>query len=228
MFAFRGIGLGTAKMKKQRFKFILIGFLLLISIWLAWPEPKQASGQSADTTSTQSGNSRKGIGWQLLGFGEKENQNRPKNRPSSLEDSGMKRIDRLITHQTLSNQEVAEQLRGIAKDKSMPENVRAEALGHGVILDLATFAEMAADAQLPPEMAEDLLQHVINENRDPALQIRAYKDFLNHSSPEIRDQAKELLAFILEDDEGKADDATLLQMADAKIKQIQAEKPPEE
>ena len=216
-----------AKMKNQRFKLLLIGFLLLISIWLAWPEPQQTADQSDQATSTQSGKAKKGIDWHLPGFGGKAKQSRPKNRPSSNEDAGTKRIDRLITNQTLSNQEVAEQLRVIAKDKSMPENVRGDALGHGVILDLAAFADMAGDAQLPLEMAEELLQHVINENRDPALQIRAYTDFMNHSSPEIRDQAKDLLAFILEDDEGKADEATLLQMADARLKKIEAANPPE-
>jgi hypothetical protein len=73
-------------------------------------------------------------------------------------------------------------------------------------------------------MAENLLHHVMNENRDPALQIRTYKDFLNHSSPEIREKARETLAFILEDDFGKADEAALLQKADAKLKLIEEEK----
>lgn len=216
------------QMKKQRFKLYLTGLILLTAIWMAWPEPKQLDGETPDSKSAQSGNSTKGISWQILGVGEEENQNRPKNRPSSFEDSGIKRIDRLIAHQTLSNQEVAEQLRMIAKDKSMPEKVRTEALGHGVILDLSTFADMAADAQLPLVMAENLLEQVINENRDPALQIRVYTDFMNHSSPEIRKEAKGLLAFILEDDMDQVDDAKLLQMAETKIKQIQAEELPEE
>jgi hypothetical protein len=127
-----------------------------------------------------------------------------------------------ILHAT-SNQEVAEQLRAIAQDKRMPENVRAEALGHGVILDLPVFVNMAADTQLPEAMAKELFQHVVNENGNPALQIRAYMDFLNHSSSEIREESKGLLAFVLEDDKGEADEATLIQMADAKLKQIEAE-----
>ncbi len=212
-------------MKKQRTKLILIGLLLLISIWFAWPETKQTSAQSQPTTSNLSKNTQKGIGWHSLGFGEKTPQTHPQNRPGSSADSASKRIDRLITHQTLSNQEVATQLRAIAQDKRIPENVRAEALGHGVLLNLATFVDMAADTQLPKDMAQDLLHHIINENRDPALQIRAYIEFLNHSSQEIREQAKDKLSFILEDDDRQNDEATLLQMADAKLKQIQAEKP---
>lgn len=212
-------------MKKQRVKLIVIGLLLLISIWIAWPETKQTSAQSQPITSNPSKNTQKGIGWHSLGFGEKTPQTRPQNRPDSSVDSASKRIDRLITNQTLSNQEVAAQLRVIAQDKRIPENVRAEALGHGVLLNLATFADMAADTQLPKDMAQDLLHHIINENRDPALQIRAYIEFLNHSTQEIREQAKDKLSFILEEDDHQYDEATLLQMADTKLKQIQAEKP---
>lgn len=224
MFAFKVKRIKYSTMKKQRIKVILIWLVLLISIWIAWPETKQTSASSQPTTSNPSKNNQKGIGWHSLGFGEKKNQTRPQNRPSSSADSASKRIDQLITHQTLSNKEVAEQLRAIAQDKRIPENVRAEALGHGVILNLPTFADMAADTQLPKEMAQDLLHHVINENRDPALQIRAYIDFLNHSSQEIRDEAKNKLSFILEDDDHQHDEAALLQMADTKLKQIQAEK----
>jgi hypothetical protein len=141
-----------------------------------------------------------------------------------MENSGMKRIDRLINNQTLSNKEVAEQLRVIAQDKHMPENVRSDALGHGVILDLDTFANLSGDTQLPGEMAEEFLNHVINENRNPALQIRTYANFLNHSSPEIREEVKGLLAFMLEDDAGEKDVPSLLKMAEAKLKLLDAEK----
>jgi hypothetical protein len=214
-------------MKKQRTRLILIGLLLLIAIWIAWPNPKPTKDQASTVTTEQSENPKKGIGWHLLGIGRDGNKNIPQNvqqnRPASASGSGMDRISRLITHQTLSNKEVAEQLRAIAADKRMPENIRTEALGHGVILDLPAFVDMAADSKLPPEMAQTLLQHVVNANGEPALQIRAYKEFLNHDSPEIRDAVKEVLAFILEDDEKKADDAALIEMADAKLKQIDEE-----
>jgi hypothetical protein len=73
-------------------------------------------------------------------------------------------------------------------------------------------------------MAEEFLQHVINENRNPALQIRTYANFLNHSSPEIRGEVKSLLAFMLEDDAGEKDVPSLLKMAEAKLKLLDAEK----
>lgn len=213
-------------MKKQRLRLILIVALLLFSIWLAWPDTDSSESPNSSANSEQ-GNSSKRIGWHLLGFGESDKKGRL-NRTQSDAQTAMKRIDRLITHQTLSNQEVAEQLLKIANDKNAPEQVRAEALEHGVILDLPVFVHMAADAQLPEEMAEDLFQHVVNENGNPELQIRAYLDFLSHPSPEIREESMRLLAFMLEDDLGEADEATLRQMADAKLKQLESEKPRKE
>jgi hypothetical protein len=214
-------------MNKQRLRLIPIGLLLLLFIWLAWPEREPSDG-SNNLTNTESGNNGKRIDGHILGFGQNDKHRQTQNRTKHGDDSAMNRIDRLIRHQTLSNREVAEQLRIIAKDKRIPVDVRTEAFGHGVILDLSVFSEMAGDTQLPEEMAEDLLQHVINENGNPALQIRAYLDFLSYQSPEIREEAKQLLAFILEDDLGEADEAALRQMAAAKLKQIEAEKPPEE
>lgn len=212
-------------MKKERFKLILTGFLVLFAIWMVWPDTKKADrSENAENPSSRSGRS----GWSLPGLGRDEKESGAPSRVRSSDDSVIQRIDRLINHPSLSNREVAEQLLLIAKDQGVSENMRAEALGHGVILDLAVFVGMAADTQLPEEMAENLLTHVINENANPSLQIRAYKDFMNHSSPDIREKARETLAFILEDDAGEADQATLLQMADAKLKQIEAEKPPEE
>jgi uncharacterized protein (UPF0147 family) len=210
-------------MKNRRLRIILTALLMLGLIWIAWPESK-LSDSSGDLSNSEPTKKDKRTDWRLFGSAEDDKSNRSKNRTSSLEASGLKRIDRLITHQTLSNEEVAEQLRGIAKDKHMPENVRAEALGHGVILDLDTFADLSADTQLPLEMAEELLQHVMNENRNPALQIRTYVNFLNHSSPEIRDEVQGLLAFMLEDDAGEKDVPSLLKMAEAKLKQLDAEK----
>jgi hypothetical protein len=221
VFFWRGKRPELAHMKKPRLKLILTGLLVLFAIWMVWPETKTAGpSEAAENDPSRSGRN----GWNLLGFGRDEKESRDPQRVRPSDDSGLQRIDRLINHEALSNREVAEQLLLIAKDQGVSENVRAEALGHGVILELELFANLAADAQLPEEMAENLLHHVMNENRDPALQIRTYKDFLNHSSPEIREKARETLAFILEDDFGKADEAALLQKADAKLKLIEEEK----
>lgn len=225
VFFWRGKHPELVHMKKERFKLILTGFLVLIAIWMVWPDTRTTDrSEGVEHPPSRSGRS----GWSLPGLGRDEKESGAPARVRSSDDSVIQRIDRLINHPSLSNREVAEQLLLIAKDQGVSENMRAEALGHGVILELAIFAGMAADTQLPEEMAENLLTHVINENANPSLQIRAYKDFMNHSSPDIREKARETLAFILEDDAGEADQATLIQMADAKLKQIEAEKPPEE
>lgn len=209
-------------MKNYRLRLILIGLLMPLLIWLAWPERKALDDSNAGTQ-TEVNVKRPGSRFPDTTETNRQNRNqRPSNyRAVPTDDAGLNRVDSLITHRTLSDHEVAEQLLLIAKDKRMSVEVRAEALGHGVILDLPVFASMAADTQLPPEMAEDLLMHVINENQHEALQIRAYKDFLNHRSPEIREEAKEMLAFILEDDFGKNDEAALLRLADAKLKELE-------
>lgn len=219
-------------MLKQRYVHWLALLFMVLLLWLLWPKqqllpisrqaiPSDEVTKPRIRTDTRIGEKDK------FNDSKKIREGRP-TRVKPTTDSVIQRIDRLINHPSLSNREVAEQLLLIAKDQGVSENMRAEALGHGVILELAVFAGMAADTQLPEEMAENLLTHVINENANPSLQIRAYKDFMNHSSPEIREEAKRLLAFILEDDAGEADQATLIQMADAKLKQIEAEKPPEE
>lgn len=223
MFAFKARSQEITKMKNQRLRLILMALIILGLVWVVWPESR-SSDRSNDTPNSEINNTSKRTSPSSFGSREDDKSDRPKNRTSSMENSGMKRIDRLIHNQTLNNKEVAEQLRVIAQDKHMPENVRADALGHGVILDLDTFANLSADTQLPREMAEEFLQHVINENRNPALQIRTYANFLNHSSPEIRGEVKSLLAFMLEDDAGEKDVPSLLKMAEAKLKLLDAEK----
>ena len=213
-------------MKNSRLRFLLTCLILLSLIWLVWPDQEASDHLSSDAETNDKPRSLHIHRFGDLGRETKQDSLLKRSKPSN--ETGLQRIDRLINHQTLSNHEVAEQLLIIAEDKRIPEDARAEALGHGLILDLPVFAHMAADANLVEEMAEDLLQHVINENQDPALQIRALKDFLNHQSSEIREEAKQVLAFILGDDSGEADEATLIQMADAKLKQIEAEKPPAE
>jgi hypothetical protein len=72
---------------------------------------------------------------------------------------------------------------------------------------------MAADPELPEKMAEALFDAVRNHGDDLALQLRAFMDFLNHPSAEIREDAKDTLAFLLEDDEGNEDIETLKKKA---------------
>ena len=79
---------------------------------------------------------------------------------------------------------------------------------------------MAADPELPEEMAEALFDAVRNYGDDMALQLRAFMDFLNHPSAEIREDAKDTLAFLLGDDLGEDDIETLKKKAAEKLAEL--------
>jgi hypothetical protein len=213
-------------MKNHPIRLAMVGLILPILIWLAWPNGSdESNGQEMASPQPESERGRVNLGFAESGISNSHDkvQRKTPNRVNSTDEQGMRRLDSLILNQTLEHREVAVQLRMIASDKRNSKEIRSEALGHGVLLDLPVFANMAADTQLPVDMAQDLLMHVINHNQDPALQIRAYKDFLTHPSSEIREEARQRLAFILEDDFDEADGATLLKMADEKLKQLEAE-----
>jgi hypothetical protein len=211
-------------MTHQQLRIVLIVLCLPVLTWVLWPKSEsdqQNLSQSNDgSTGPRSGmNLIEADNPEFSKNNRKAISNQPKNqkKASGKDDAVMARISSLISHETLSNREVAEQLLEIAKNTQMSDEVRAEAMGHGTILDLPTFVGMASDTQLPDEMADDLLTHVINANDDPSLQLKAYKDFLNHPSPEVREEAQRMLAFMLEDDLGEWDLNTLIQKADAKL-----------
>ena len=146
---------------------------------------------------------------------------RLRNPNSAVEDGG---IDRILTNEALDDDEAARMLREIAEDQGVPSSVRKDAMEHGVLLNVSEFAPMAADPELPEEMAEALFDAVRNHGGDLALQLRAFMDFLNHPSAEIREDAKDTLAFLLGDDLGKDDVETLTKKADEELAELEAEK----
>ena len=83
---------------------------------------------------------------------------------------------------------------------------------------------MAADPELPEEMAEALLDAVRNHGDDLPLQLRSFMGLLNHPSAEIREDAKDTLAFLLGDDLGKDDIETLTKKAAEELAEHEAEK----
>lgn len=83
---------------------------------------------------------------------------------------------------------------------------------------------MAADPELPEEMAEVLFDKVRNTGDDLALQLRSFMGFLNHPSTEIREDAKDTLAFLLGDDLGKDDVETLTKKAAEELAELESAK----
>lgn len=217
-----GCKFSITDMKRQQFTQIFLGLVVLFLIWLAWPGTK-SSDDPSNPSKTETRANRKQSSLELPGVGRDTRQRRPRDPNSAVEDGG---IDRILTNEALDDDDAARMLREIAEDQGMPSSVRKDALEHGVLLnlDLDVFAPMAADPELPEEMAETLLDAVRNHGDDLPLQLRAYMDFLNHPSPEIHENAKDTLAHLLEDDEGKANAKSLINMAAVKLAELEAAK----
>ncbi|MGA0900413.1 MAG: hypothetical protein ACO3SO_08410 [Luteolibacter sp.] len=115
-------------------------------------------------------------------------------------------------------------LRKLAADRSIPLAQRVDALEHGLNLDVAAFSDFAAMDQIPAEMAIVLIEEVMNENSQPAIQIQIYMDLLSHPDPAVSTEAKEMLAFMVEDDFEEADLAGLMQMGRQKLDELGLEK----
>jgi hypothetical protein len=200
-------------MKRQHLTQIFLGLVVIFFIWLAWPRA-ESSDDPSNPSKTETRAIHKQSSLESPGMGRDTRQRRPRNPEPPAEDAG---IDRILTNQAVDDDEAARMLREIAEDQGVPSSVRKDALGHGVLLNLNEFATMAADPELPEEMAEVLFDAVRNHGEDLALQLRAFMDFLNHPSTEIHEDAKDTLAFLLGDDLGKDDIETLKKKAAEKL-----------
>jgi hypothetical protein len=196
-------------MRRQHLTQFFLGLVVIFFIWLAWPRA-ESSVDPSDPSKTETRVNHKQNSFDSPGMDRDTRQRRLRNPDSAVEDAG---IDRILTNQALDDDEAARMLHEIAEDQGVPSSVRKDAMEHGVLLNLSGFATMAADPELPEKMAEALFDAVRNHGDDLALQLRAFMDFLNHPSAEIREDAKDTLAFLLEDDEGNEDIETLKKKA---------------
>ena len=210
----------TTDMKRQQLTQVLLGLVMLVLIWLAWPGTKSADDPS-NPSKTETRANHKQSGLDSPGMRRDTRQRRLRNPNSAVEDGG---IDRILTNEALDDDDAARMLREIAEDQGVPSSVRKDAMEHGVLLNLSEFAPMAADPELPEEMAEALLDAVRNHGDDLPLQLRSFMGLLNHPSAEIREDAKDTLAFLLGDDLGKDDIETLTKKAAAELAELEAEK----
>lgn len=143
--------------------------------------------------------------------------------PVEQDQEALKQIDHLLINDSLEHSEVARRLSAIAAQPSLSTEVRGEALGHGVLLDIEAFSGLAGDPGLPEELAMELLGQTINYNENPSFQIKTYRELMIHPSQEVRELAIEMLRFMVEDDIEEADQATLLRMAEAKLSALSQE-----
>lgn len=135
--------------------------------------------------------------------------------PSSAE------VDAILVDESITDEQAAQKLREIAADDSFPLPQREEAMQHGLNLQPSVFGGFAeTQSDLPVELAQPLLQSMINFNESPLDQIRTYLALKDHTDPEIAQQAWEMLAFMLKDDERKETPERLEQLAREKIEEL--------
>lgn len=118
--------------------------------------------------------------------------------PEDLVPGEFPLVERIISDTAQSNVQAAEALVEIARRSDVSLEERFEALAHGLNLDFKSFSGLAADTNLPVELAQRYLDELLNQNQQPVLQIEGCIALLNHADEGIRSQAMEQLAFLVE------------------------------
>lgn len=147
---------------------------------------------------------------------------RPKPRPETptrvAPDRTYPAIGELLTNDQLSHDETARQLAKIALDPKAPEAERLEAMEHGKNLGFSHLLPLSLDPNLPLPLAESYL-HGLHGHDQTKEQVSGALGLLNHSDPDIRQQAQILLGFLLEAEEDNESPDKLREKADAFLKQ---------
>jgi hypothetical protein len=106
----------------------------------------------------------------------------------------------LLADESLPGSELAAGLLEISRRGDLSEPERFEALAHGMNVDFSVFASIAQDPNLPTSLAQRFAEELANRNHQPAQQVAGYLDLLKHSDEEIRAEAAEKLAFLIENE----------------------------
>lgn len=111
------------------------------------------------------------------------------------------RIEEILANESISGIQAAEGLYALVQNRELSVEERDEALAHGLNLDYQVFASLVTDSSLPVVMAERMIDELANLNEMPQQQIEGYLGFVDYRDEEIRTQAAEDLAFILEEED---------------------------
>jgi hypothetical protein len=106
-------------------------------------------------------------------------------------------VNVVLEDDTLSVEDTAKRLLGIATDSSLSVLEREEALAHGLLLDFPRFADFAMDPHLPQPLALRFFDEMLNENDHRDIQVRACIALVDHDDEAIRQEAAEQLAFYI-------------------------------
>ncbi len=151
--------------------------------------------------------------------------NRKAGEPEDLVPGEFPLVERIISDTTQSDVQAAEALVEIARRGDVSLEERFEALAHGLNLDFKSFSGLAAETNLPLELAQRFLDELLNRNQQPVLQIEGCLALLNHTDQCIRSQAMEQLAFLVEKESLVESPQELKTAALAKLEELRKNPP---
>lgn len=131
-------------------------------------------------------------------------------------------IGGLLANEQISHDETALEMAEIALDGNRPEAERLEAMEHGKNLGFNHLLPLSSDPNLPLPLAESYL-HGLHGHDQAKEQVSGALGLLDHSDPDIRQQAQTLLGFLLEAEDDNESPDKLREKADAFLRQPEEE-----
>lgn len=128
-------------------------------------------------------------------------------------------IASILSNTALSFEESATRLLECTRREDLPMEARLDALDHAFNLDRWQAMTLCMERPLAKPIAERLLSGIHNLNESPQEQASACMHLMLHEDEEIREQAQELLAFLVSAEEHASDPEKLREAADAFLKQ---------
>jgi hypothetical protein len=130
-------------------------------------------------------------------------------------------LESILEKANLSFEEQATRLLECTRREDLPMEVRLDALDHAFNLDRWQAMTLCMEKPLAKPIAERLLSGIHNHGEAPKDQVSACMHLVLHEDEEIRQQAQELLAFLVSAEEHASDPDKLREAADAFLKQTE-------
>ena len=132
-------------------------------------------------------------------------------------------IESILNNKELSFEESATRLLECTRREDLPMEVRLDALDHAFNLDRWQAMTLCMEKPLAKPIAERLLNGIHNHGEAPNDQVSAAMHLALHEDEEIREQAQELLAFLVSAEEHASDPEKLREAADEYLKRTEEE-----
>jgi hypothetical protein len=136
----------------------------------------------------------------------------------SAEALASSEVEAILEQTDLSFEESATRLLDCVRREDLPMQVRLDALDHAFNLDRWQALTLCMEKPLAKPIAERLLSGIYNQGESPKDQVAAAMHLVLHEDEEIREQARELLAFLVSAEEHASDPEKLREAADAFLK----------